>query len=1852
MKKVFRIDTLSVFIFLLLSITASAQKPLRNHPATGEHPISTQQEGIDFIENKGQWVPEAKFRAGVPDGAMFITDKGFVYNYASREDLNKMEEHGDATHKHDGGEHKQAGNKSGDIRYHAYKVNFDGANANPKYVSTDKRANYNNYFIGNDRSKWASHVGLYGKVTQQNIYNGIDAQVYSSKNSLKYDFVVSPGADVKQIKLSFEGVTPELKPDGSIYIKTSVNEVTELAPYSYQIINGQEKAVKSNFKLEKGHLSFEFPEGYDETQTLVIDPVLVFATFSGGGGGGGSNNYGFSTTYDALGNLYAGAECYTIGWPTTAGAFQQNFGGNRDVGVNKYNASGSALVYSTYYGGSQFEVPNAMKVNGLGELVVVGSTNSNNLPMPLTGSYDPTLSGAEDMFVAHFSADGATLIGASYLGGSGNEPFQLGFQGGTLAAGAVTEVLSNGSFYDNRSSQLSPMELTFDAADNIWIVGNTNSADIDIIGASSQNTYTIKKWICNNTSYTFGTQVLTTSGTYTQSFSNAGGCDSVVKLILTVGQPMIDTVFKNICPGTTYQFGSQSLSTNGVYTHTFTSLTGCDSTVVLHLLIKPYVTAAVSKAICPGTGYQFGPAFLTAPGVYVDTFPSAGCDSIATLTLSIKPYKTNTVSQSICAGKSYTFGGTVLHNAGTYIDTFSSSSCDSIVTLNLSINPYVRDTVLATFCTGTTYKFGNQNITAPGTYVDTQASLSSCDRIIVMQLSNGAVNKYKYYPSICQGSSYAFGSQTLTTPGDYTQTFTTSGCDSNVTIHLEYRPNITNSVTASICPGGSYQFGSQSLTSAGTYTHSFPTSGCDSIVALTLNVVTPYNDTIAVSICQGTSYPFQPNALITAGTYTHTFTSSLGCDSTVTVHLDFLPYITTFLTDSICNGSTYVFGTQLLTTSGTYLNVYPTTGCDSVVTLSLFIKPIDTFNFTENYCQGSNYYFKDTIITQPGTYFRTFQAASGCDSVVKLILTGPWTNANVLSGGIDVIIYNLNPTCDTMKYSSYLGGAGNDSPSGLVFNSDGNLIISGITSSNDFRTTTGTLHPTYQGGINDGFVSLINPHFGNMIRSTYLGTNDLDHAAAVQVDDEDNVYVLGRTMGNYPITPGVYVGNATGDIFIERMDPLLETSVMSTRMGNNQAGQRYFPSAFLVDICKNVYVAGTGAAAGLPLTPDATQPGQASFWFGVITPDFGGLFYGSYFGVNGDHNHVGVNRMDPNGIVYQSVCNNTGPPQTYTGTTPASWSQFKQTGGQDIVSFKFNFEATGVNSDFELGPNQNDTGCAPYTVAFVNTSNSALTYVWNFDDGTPNSTATNPTHVFTDTGTFKVQLIANNPNTCITADTSYFTIRVQKAVIPDLTVKDTTLCAFEQNINLSVLINNPSSNNIIKWGPATGIIGVNDQPTVTVDPTLNNQYYVIVKDSVIGICGFTTSDTIHIDLAPRVLTLLTPDTAVCYGAVIPILATGTPAYNYTWDPAIGLSDSTILQPTLTANQSQIYTLTGKYFACPDTTVSLKIEVQQYPVLTLPADKYVCQGTEVTMESSVAPYRDDYAYQWTPATSNLSNPTGPNSYFVADSTIEYMLNVKTPIGCSGADTILVTVFPIGFGSISSDTGYCPGNQAMLWAAGGTQYTWTPEEGLSDPTSATTIANPETSTQYTVYITDAHNCADTEKVMVQVYPQAVLALPDSVHIYSGEKYHLEPSTNASYFTWFPPSGISSTTVADPLLYPEVRTRYFVTAVTEAGCSIKDSIDIIVNETVLDMPNAFAPNGGNNMFKPSKRGIATLKDFSIYNRWGNKVYSSSNIDAGWDGTYNGVAQPMGVYVYTIEAVSDSGRMFTQKGNVTLVK
>src|ERR1700749_1203121 len=135
----------NVFLLSMLLASGTIVSAGIKHPATGEAPHSTRKDGLQFIENKGQWDNRAKFMAEIPGGNMFVSDKGFMYDYTSQEDMDKMHEEAEAG--------KDASKNI--IHHHAFMVSFVGANSNIKYTSSQKSETYHNYFIGNDPSKWA-----------------------------------------------------------------------------------------------------------------------------------------------------------------------------------------------------------------------------------------------------------------------------------------------------------------------------------------------------------------------------------------------------------------------------------------------------------------------------------------------------------------------------------------------------------------------------------------------------------------------------------------------------------------------------------------------------------------------------------------------------------------------------------------------------------------------------------------------------------------------------------------------------------------------------------------------------------------------------------------------------------------------------------------------------------------------------------------------------------------------------------------------------------------------------------------------------------------------------------------------------------------------------------------------------------------------------------------------------------------------------------------------------------------------------------------------------------------------------------------------------------------------------------------------------------------------------------------------------------------------------------------------------------------------------------------------------------------------------------------------------------------
>ncbi len=446
-----------------------------------------------------------------------------------------------------------------------------------------------------------------------------------------------------------------------------------------------------------------------------------------------------------------------------------------------------------------------------------------------------------------------------------------------------------------------------------------------------------------------------------------------------------------------------------------------------------------------------------------------------------------------------------------------------------------------------------------------------------------------------------------------------------------------------------------------------------------------------------------------------------------------------------------------------------------------------------------------------------------------------------------------------------------------------------------------------------------------------------------------------------------------------------------------------------------------------------------------------------------------------------------------------------------------------------------------------------------------------------------------------------------------------------------------------EWTGPGGFTSDLQNPMIADVSTIHaGMYYVASENS----CGLML-DSVYVNIDVPISFSLGDDRSLCEGGLVTLSTPVGEDFTYLWN-----TGSTA--PSINVSSNGVYTLVVTNGACTSSD-TVAVTFTQDAGITIKFDEdflYKCREDSLIIEPSITP-AGVYTYQWTPEASFLP-PGSANIIYYGDTAINLKLRVTNADGCYNVDSVDIKVFdprPIVVGPV--DTGVCPGGSVTIVAEGGVKYQWIPSMYLDSDTAAIVTATPLTSTNYVLLAEDINGCTYQKEVDIAVYSNAVVSLPDSVTIYSGESVEMPMESNCLYFSWFPPSGLSSTLIGNPIAQPEVRTRYFVNASTEHGCITADSIDVLVKGEVIDIPNAFVPgNHSNPVFKPVARGIVQLNGFKIFNRWGNLVFETTDINRGWDGTFNGNTQPVGVYVYTIEATTASGNRFVKQGNVTLLR
>lgn len=850
---------------------------------------------------------------------------------------------------------------------------------------------------------------------------------------------------------------------------------------------------------------------------------------------------------------------------------------------------------------------------------------------------------------------------------------------------------------------------------------------------------------------------------------------------------------------------------------------------------------------------------------------------------------------------------------------------------------------------------------------------------------------------------------------------------------------------------------------------------------------------------------------------------------------------------------------------------------------------------------------------------------------------------NTIGGTQDAIVAKFNPALSTLIWSTYLGGSNIDAGYSIQVSSTNDIYVSGGTNSTNFPATNGH-QSTYQGATADGFIVRLNSTNSNLISGTYIGTNQYDQSFFVQLDQSDRVYSFGQTAGPMLISPGVYNKPNSGQ-YIRQYSTDLSTLNWSTLVGGGNGVVEISPTAFLVSNCNEIYYTGWGGTTnqtvqatgstsiGFPTTANAYQSNTngSNFYIGVLSENAVNLNYGTFMGgVASSSNHVdgGTSRFDKQGRIYHAVCGACGGNNNGFTTTPGAYSETNNSSNCNLAAWKFDLGA--IYSAMSV---PDVLICVDDTTFFTNNSQNGNEFFWDFGDGTT-STASDPYHIYTSPGTYDVMFVVGDDNGCFVSDTSYLTIEIgafSGAVVqPPGQICPGDSYQFEA-----------SGGSSYEWSPALYLDDATIyNPTATVDSTI--VFTVIISDS----CG---SDTLSVTLETiSDSSNAISDLDICKGDTISVWATGGDSYLWTsTDPSsiIGPTnqDSLLISPNIDMTYNvEIYTVQG----CTLTEQVNITVIQSPPQPNVIDTAFVCEGDDLTLVVDFAP-----TIEWSPDT-DINTLTGQT--VTISTTVDRWYYIEFSNICGTyRDSVFVDV--IGSSpQAGNDTLVCPGDTVVLWASGGESYQWEPSYSVNSPNSPSTFAAPNNPTIYTVYITDEYGCGSSATVNIDHFPEPFVQASPDYYGFIGDAVELSAngSNPGGSYNWSPINFLSCPDCKNTLANPNKSTVYTVTFEDENGCVARDEVEIHF-EGIIYVPNSFTPDGdGNNDNFFVVAG--NIKEFQllIFDRWGELIFESYDVNGVWNGTYGGKVCKDGTYVWKIVYTDTEDIKKNLVGHVNLIR
>ena len=829
-------------------------------------------------------------------------------------------------------------------------------------------------------------------------------------------------------------------------------------------------------------------------------------------------------------------------------------------------------------------------------------------------------------------------------------------------------------------------------------------------------------------------------------------------------------------------------------------------------------------------------------------------------------------------------------------------------------------------------------------------------------------------------------------------------------------------------------------------------------------------------------------------------------------------------------------------------------------------------------------------------------------------------------------------------------------PYGLFVDASGNLYFADVLNHRVRKVTASTGIITTIAGTG------VAGYNGDGIAAT---TAQLDRPWGVFGDASGNVYIPDylnnrirkvNTSGNITTIAGTGTAGYNGDGILATTAQINGPWGVCVDASDNVYIADYLNNRIRkVDVSTGIIstIAGTGVA-GYNGDGILATTAQLNIPFGVFVDASGNL----YIGDRGNNRIRKVTNVFIPGIIVNVASTNINCPGVCIGTATVTatggtgpytynWSNNQTTqsisnlcvgtytvtvsdAASAVVTYSVSIVALHSLPTILITPNSAMcSGDAPLSIGAV----GAVTYTWNPATGLSTTTGS-PITASPPTGINTYTVTGVDGNGCINDASVTITVNSLPSVYVSSSI---SVCVGSSNV-LSATGNSISYD----WSPSNGL-NTASGTTVTFSPTLAGVYNFSVTGSD-ATCTNTGNITVKVNTLPTIYA--GNDQVLCQGFSTSLSAFG-PTGNYVWTPSTGLNNNTTSNVTASPTITISYTVTGTDVNGCTSYDGVMITVSSLLIANAGNDVSICYGSSTTLTAS-----GGSTYSWLPTESlsiiaiyAIASPT---------TTTTYTLNIIDPCP-TVPDYVTVTVFSLPTITVSSNVTICEGSPTPpITASGAVTYSWNPGAPGNSNVGSTVTVSPLSTTTYTVTGTDANGCSSYNTITVDVDPFFPISAGPDITITLGEAVTLLPTavTGATY-SWSPSDNLSCTNCQNPVANPP-NTIIYVLTVNNGVCTSADSITVYVKCNDVFVPTAFSPNGDtyNDVLYVKSVCIKTLISFTIYDRWGEKVFETSDMTKGWDGMYLNKTLEPDVFVYLIKGTGTNDEEITKKGNISLIK